>query len=56
MLLAYEDGVCGRKEVAEYTGLTVTQVDNAKDKLKRLIDKLPAEMVREARAVARGDV
>lgn len=53
LLMAYEDGVDKRRDIADEWGLTVQEYDNALKRLTRLIEKLPDELRRNAREYLR---
>ncbi len=48
LLMAYEEGVEGRSAIADATGLSPSDVTNARKRLERLIAELPPELVEAA--------
>ncbi len=51
LLMAYEEGVEGRSAIGDATGLSPSDVTNARKRLDRLIAELPPELVEAARKV-----
>lgn len=55
LLMAYADGIEGRGDLADATGLSPDEVESAKKRLARLVDKLPLDLANAVRAELRGD-
>ncbi len=51
LLMAYEEGIEGRSAIGDATGLSPSDVTNARKRLDRLIAELPPELVEAARKV-----
>ncbi len=51
LLMAYEEGVEGRSAIGDATGLSPSDVTNARKRLDRLVAELPPELAADARKV-----
>jgi len=49
LLMAYDEGIEGRSAIGDATGLSPSEVTNARKRLDRLIAELPPELVEAAR-------
>jgi hypothetical protein len=47
--MAYDEGIEGRSAIGDATGLSPSEVTNARKRLDRLIAELPPELVEAAR-------
>lgn len=51
VLDAFREGITRRSAVAEHVGIRVKQYDHARDRLSRMVKKLPVELTTDAREV-----
>ena len=51
LLIAYEDGIEGRSAIGEATGLSPSEVTNARKRLDRYIEGMPSELAQARKAM-----
>lgn len=49
LLLAYDEGIEGRSDIAQATGMTVDEVTNARKRLKGMLTELPSDLAARIR-------